>query len=449
MEPSDGAVTSPIPVRCRILYLRTPRSESLDALGSEASVIADLEGSQPVLPTPVLTLSTLFAQGPKAAAWLKSLEAAPATESMEIAARSSFVPVGASSRLSVQTFELVEDPRDWLDEFRDRGPIPREVAVIVTATNHGPRVALSVTDLDPERETRLREAFLEDPSISATPPPPAQDEVLRREVLNIGRYPEIDSPLVLHLDSPFSEGNGAALAMVVETLRPDQVEGSNEAEALAELAEAAAALAANQSPLTEETRHKIERTEALDVFQLRGGRSALLQVAVESDATLTQELALVADAEVLQALGERAFPTAEAGSTPVPAGEPTREVPIGWRLDSAAWNLLAERALSETLDPELMGVFYRRAGAVAAFPDIIQDALKAARGERAKFDERLMTEQRYFLEDPSPSARLRAYDWLREYGVELADYDPLGERKERQAALEKAAEASASQGGNQ
>lgn len=454
-EPDGTERMSPTPVRCRIIYLRHPREGSLRAIGSDANIVADLEGARPVLLTPGLTVSTLYALGQDATAWIAALEETAGAEAMEVASGTSFVPVGSSYRLSVQSNELVEDPRDWLDEFTNRGPIPRTIAVIVTGTSAGPRVALSLTNLDPDRETELLESYLDDPSIPATPPPPAQDELLRQEVLNMEQSPEIDSPLVLHLDSPFSIGNGTSLAIIVELITPEEIDGDSADEAVAKLENRAAALAEDRKPLTDESRRAIERSEALRVFQQRGGRSALLQVAQESGATLAQDLALVADADFLNTLGQRAFPT-HLATVPL-LDELTAS--IGWRLDAAAWSLLAEGALEETLDPELMGVFYRRAGAVAAFPDIVQDAIKAARGNRIRFEERLVTEHRYFLEDPSPSARLRASDWLKEHGVALGGYDPLADRKQRRAALEalsleqtqtqENAEATAPQGDNQ
>lgn len=438
-EPAEEDATAAIAVRCRLLYLSTPRTGGLRSLGLGAAIVADVDGSVPVLETPDLTLSALYTDGPGAVQWLKELDRAESTEVLTIADRTTFIPVGARFQLSMGALERVEDPRDWLDEFENRGPIPKEAGVIVTNAGAETEVALVVTDLDPAREKQNLEDYLADPNVLAAPPGPMQDELVRQEVLKVNRAPAVGAPLVLHLDSPFTGGNGTSVAFVIEAVLPFEAVGTNEQEAATQLAATALALQERREPLTEESRQQIERVEALSVFQRRGGRSALLQVAQEAGAPLALDLALVADDEFLTTLSRRAFPM-EAGDVSDENADSAAMPGIGWRLDSAAWNLLAEGALNEELDSELEGVFYRAAGALAAFPDLIQEAAVAAGGSAALFHERLMVEQRYFLEDSSPSSRLRAYDWLKERGEVIPGYDPLGDRDARRAALEAAAE---------
>ncbi len=443
-DAEAGKAAATIPARCRFLYLREPRTAELQALGTDAAMVADLSGGTPVLPTPELTLSTLYAEGPPAVWWIAELDAAAATDAQELVAQSGFIPVGTSFRLSVQSHERVEDPRDWLDEFDDRGPFPREIEVVVGATEDGLQIALEVTNLDPTREAELVEEYQANPNVLATPPGPAQDEIVRRELLTVRPHPTLGSPLVLHMDSPFSEGNGSAIAIVIEVLAPADVEGMDEAEAAATVASAAAARELERTPITEEHRQAIGKAESLEVYRQRGGRAALLQVAQETDAALTEDLALVADEAFLLLLTERAFPpgTLQAENPEAPAVE--REG-IGWRLDAASWTVLAEGALEETLDKELEGVLFRRAGALATFPDVLLDSVRGAGGIPKRFHQRLVIEQLYFLEDPNDSLRLRAYDWLKEYGVIVPGYDPLAERDERRVALEAARETVAQQ----
>jgi hypothetical protein len=50
----------------------------------------------------------------------------------------------------------------------------------------------------------------------------------------------------------------------------------------------------------------------------------------------------------------------------------------------------------------------------------------------------VIAENLSYLEDASPSARVRAYDWLRTRGRAPAGYDPLGTIKERRNALDAA-----------
>ena len=435
----DEDVGSPIAVRCRLMYLEAPRTQGLRSLGLGATIVADVNGSAPVLETPELTLSTLYPEGAEANDWITALGEADSHAALEIADRTVIVPQGARFQLSMRAGERVEDPRDWLDEFQNRGPIPVEAGVIVTNTGATPEIAVVVTSLDPKQERQILEDYLADPNVLATAPGPAQDELVRQEVLTLEPAPALGAPLVLHMDSPFVGGNGTSIAIVIELVEPYTVQGTNELMAAAALAATAETMREQREPLTEESRSEIERIEALSVFQRRGGRSALLQVAQESKAMLALDIALVADEAFLVLLSERAFPMEEGDLTETAPEDATALAPkasIGWRLDAAAWNLLAEGALDEALDPELEGVFYRAAGALAAFPDLVQEAVVAASGSAVRFHDRLLVEQRYFLEDSAPSSRLRAYDWLKERGVVVPDYDPLGERDERRAALE-------------
>ena len=440
-ESDQDRTAAPIAVRCRLLYLREPQTKGLQDPGVGAAIVADVNGSTPILETPELTLSTLYAVGDEAKRWLGTLDEDDSTTALVLADRTVFVPENASFQLSMRGFEQLEDPRDWLDEFEDRGPVPKEVGVIVTNEGSQPRVAALVTAVDPAKERQLFEDYLASPNVLATTPGPAQDEQVRQEVLELTPAPSHGAPLVLHLDSPFTDGNGTSISMVIEQISPEDVEDTTGQAAVAALASTAEALEEQRQPLTTESRAAIERSEALRVFQERGGRSALLQVAQESKATLALELALVADESFLVTLNRRAFPHSPEPTGDAPATKVRPEPAIGWRLDRAAWELLAEGALNETLEPELQGVLFRAAGALAAFPDLLQEAAKGAKGDPAQFQDRLIAEQRYFLEDSSASARLRAYDWLKERGIVVPGYDPLGERDARRAALAAEAEA--------
>ena len=112
----------------------------------------------------------------------------------------------------------------------------------------------------------------------------------------------------------------------------------------------------------------------------------------------------------------------------------SRDMELAWRLERASWTLLARRGVEETLDPVGQAALLRHGGALGRFPDVLLD-LVAASSDLEGFARRLVTEQRYFLEDSDPSARLRAHEWLLARGRAVPDYDPLAERAERRAAL--------------
>lgn len=428
-SPEDAPETAPGAVRCRIVYLADPPAVTADfrSLTGRAVAVADLTGAAPVVPTPELTAGALYAAGPAAATWAEAALAAP--HLAVVADRSVALPAGASLRLGVTARDLVEDPRDWLDEFDDRGPVPRRVGVDINATAMGLALALEMTDLDPENERALRDAFVQDPNLPAGPPPPVHTLPLRREAVAVDASPAPGAPVVVLLDSPFEGGNGTAMAVLVEAIdSEDATTGRAEAEAALALAGVERLL--SSTPLTEESREALKRAEALRAFQERGGRAALLLLSEEADATLAADLALVATDEDLANLSAAAF-----GDT---APEDVDPATLGWALDAAGWTLLGRGALEETLPLELQGVLFRRAGAVARFPDIVLDLVGTSGGSLEAFEASLAAENRIALEDASPAGRVAAHDWLVERGLEIPDYDPLADRKSRRAALEAA-----------
>ncbi|HPF13861.1 MAG TPA: hypothetical protein PLJ12_06310, partial [Planctomycetota bacterium] len=76
----------------------------------------------------------------------------------------------------------------------------------------------------------------------------------------------------------------------------------------------------------------------------------------------------------------------------------------------------------------------RHGGEVGRYPSTIEDAaLQSA--DRETMRKRLLLENRLFLEDSSPSARVRAFDWLVRQGEDLGAFDPLASPSARRDAL--------------
>jgi len=93
----------------------------------------------------------------------------------------------------------------------------------------------------------------------------------------------------------------------------------------------------------------------------------------------------------------------------------------------------------------LAATFSARFGEVGLDPSTVAE-LATASGSREDFQTRLQAEHILLLEDTSPAARVRAFDWMRANGVAPADYDPLGSRAARRAAIEKHLNPPTSQG---
>jgi hypothetical protein len=58
--------------------------------------------------------------------------------------------------------------------------------------------------------------------------------------------------------------------------------------------------------------------------------------------------------------------------------------------------------------------------------------------DREELQRRLVAENTQYLEDSSPAARIRAYDWLSARQKAPPGYDPLAPSRQRRDALEKA-----------
>ena len=198
----------------------------------------------------------------------------------------------------------------------------------------------------------------------------------------------------------------------------------------ADEAHARAVLAADQ--LDEGEGFRFESESALAAL---GGRElqrpALVFLAQSTGAAITEELALVAGAETLgEYLTEVGRSTADLERAPESAKS------FGWFLERSAFLWLCARSEDETreLESELFAVLVRHAGEMARYPDLLREAVVACRGPE-ELAEALIRENRIFLEDAHPAARVRAYDWLAAHGSAPEGFDPLAPPDERRAAL--------------
>lgn len=120
---------------------------------------------------------------------------------------------------------------------------------------------------------------------------------------------------------------------------------------------------------------------------------------------------------------------------------------IGWLIERTGLARLITRMreledAGEPVPPEWVGVLVRHAGELGRDPESLEALLRDATSLE-DLAARIETENRYFLEDVSPAARIRAFDWLTLRGVDLGDYDPLGAAGVRRAALRRVEEAAA------
>ncbi|MFH2002518.1 MAG: hypothetical protein ABIK28_22790 [Planctomycetota bacterium] len=161
-------------------------------------------------------------------------------------------------------------------------------------------------------------------------------------------------------------------------------------------------------------------------------RRALLFLATQAKAPLTIDATLVAPESLIFELADQVRNKTAAAS------ELTLEV-LGWILESSTLSLVAEQLAGQDLSWELEALLARHTGEVGRDAASLNEALLNVQGIEA-FQARLVYENLLFLQDSSPAARCRAYDWLSEKGRAPEGYDPLDPLKKRRAALEGAVE---------
>lgn len=165
----------------------------------------------------------------------------------------------------------------------------------------------------------------------------------------------------------------------------------------------------------------------------RSARSSLAYLADQTDAALTGDVALAADNDGLAELAGRI--TSRVGE--LSAGdEQLKRDRLGWLLDATCLEQLAAMRTSEKLPPELAAVLSVHAGEAGRKSASLDELARA--GSREAFESRVVAENLNYLEDSSPAARVRAFDWLHAHDVALANYDPLAPVKERRKALDEA-----------
>ncbi len=159
-------------------------------------------------------------------------------------------------------------------------------------------------------------------------------------------------------------------------------------------------------------------------------RPALLLLTTLSNARIAGDFALVArDEQLAQFAAEtlRAVPT-----EPLPS-----VMDLQWFFNRNALQTLCASAEKGELPSELQSILSLHTGDLANRPDALLDVLKQT-GNADALEKRLIAENMIALEDNSPAARVRAFDWLAAQGEAPAGFDPMADAKSRRAAIDKA-----------
>jgi len=429
VDPADA-----LAVEAEFLVIGQVPADKLAPVGSVARLIAATRGGSPVMATQRLTRGSRFAQGGDVAGFRAALAADVST--IVLSDLRGALPRGATI-----VFEAA-DSTAQTDALTGR-PMSRRVQVFVSrdagaATPEQLQVGFLIEDLSTDSYSEEREIAAEEPEKRASRPPTTKPVALPlREWALLDRRPMIDEDEVaLAIPFTFEHSSGHGLVALLRITRgssdPIHVEAC--AQAAKDLKLAIARASAEPDSLSPATIDWPGFESAVAALHGPSRRAAMVFLAARSGAELCDDVALVVDDALLQ---ELAAAIREKSAAPLAARD--REA-LAWALDLATLELIQRQLAEGTPPAELSAVFSYYAGEVARHGDSLGDVLQGV-ADRKDLSDRLVNENMIYLEDSSPAARVRAFDWLTSRKLAPADYDPMGPPKARREALDKAASA--------
>jgi hypothetical protein len=167
-------------------------------------------------------------------------------------------------------------------------------------------------------------------------------------------------------------------------------------------------------------------------------RGSLVYLSGQTNALLCQDVALVADDQTLTLLAKKIREDAARPGSPTTQPDVASDLAaFGWRLDRVTFDMLGKLVADNKLPTELAAVLSDHTGEAGRHASSFEEIGRNLTSRR-DFDSRLVAENLIYLEDSSPSSRVRAFDWLAARNLGPAGYEPLGPLRARRAALDRA-----------
>lgn len=138
------------------------------------------------------------------------------------------------------------------------------------------------------------------------------------------------------------------------------------------------------------------------------------------------ELVLTGPRPMIRALAEALIVADEQGLLP--------EDHAPWHLEKMAYSVVLQSWEAGDLTPSVQALLTVHTGQVGRDLNTLKTVLKQAAGPQVLSD-LLIQENLIFLQDISPAARMRAYQWLQKHQAAPAHFNPLASAQERRAAL--------------
>lgn len=402
----------------KMTAVRALAPTGLAPVTSRARMISVTRGSDPVIAVPQLAGRTRFADGQPAEAFLANVQSMPAAGKTEIHTFTDALIPGVTSTFDVTSLTSVERRTLTLQIHRPAGS-PGKLQLGLWIQD---QVVLPTSN--------------EETEAAKGKPAPKAPPINQRELVLID---DLDNASAFRgvFFVPFGLPQEGDFAVVIDisaatgsTAEPTHAQAI--ARMLADLQRSADAIGARPALLpTVPAATSVFSTAIAAMQQPANRRSAMLFLATQNGAPLLEDLALVGDestlAIVVSKITER---------TPQFLG-PGAPSDTGWAMESIALSEVISLQSSGKLSQPLTAVVMRLYGEAGRNASSLQEVAKGLPA-RPEFQNRLVAENLIYLEDNSPSARIRAYDWLAARKLAPEGYDPLGPIKQRRDALEKA-----------
>jgi hypothetical protein len=168
-------------------------------------------------------------------------------------------------------------------------------------------------------------------------------------------------------------------------------------------------------------------------------RAALVYLAGQGDAEICQDVVMVADDTLLEQISRDV--KAQAAS----AIDDANEAQYAWILNRSAIEAMQPLLTAGKLPDDLFAVLTLHFGETGRHAAAVDDVMRGATSQR-DLRERLISENFIYLQDSAPSARVRAFEWLKARNIAPKGFDPLASPKQRRLALDAALSADATTG---
>lgn len=442
---SEGDGEDLVVVSFELLHLERVPETDLDSLVLSATFVAAPDRSEPIEPASILAPDASMGRGSETSALRKALAAGAAGRTEVVLREEVVLPRDAAVVLDARDFKVAYEAEfPWRPDPRVWG-FPLAFGLHVTRNESGEALELLLALRAPV--PRLDYELDRDEALEPLPARTQNERTYGRSSL-VGLVPceefvvpagglQVDGEeLAILGKSPFDEQQGRGLVLFVRASSDTSGVTPEERSALRDELEAEAR-GARELITDERATLSRNRTLVRALEQLRPdsiGRRTLAVLAQAIEARLCNDFALVADPLLFAQLTEELVTEAEELLATTSAEE------LAWRLERETYALLGSLEPGESLPPELEGVLLRHAGEVGRYPSSIEEGILIAH-DLDHFKRYLIQENLVFLEDPDPSSRVRANDWLLKQGVVVEGYEPFGEARERRAAIARFEEA--------